>query len=149
MKPIAALVLASTLVLASCSKDEPTTPNTPTPVTTSSLTATIDGAPWVGTGVVAVAAGGVRQITGGSSTISSGYQLTVQLRNTEVGTYNVSLASNWFSIVRYADGTTPDAQFSTEGTVSVTEKTAEKIVGTFQGKVGTYTVTNGAFTIKL
>lgn len=149
MKVFAILVVVSTVLLSACSKDNGTVNPDPTPVLTTTLSATINGTDWIGTNVVSAAGGGVRQITGGSANLSSGYQLSVQMRNVGEGTYNVSTASNWFSVIRYENGTPTDVQFATSGTVTITKSTSEAIIGKFEGTAGSFVVTKGAFTIKL
>ncbi|MBN9400633.1 MAG: hypothetical protein J0I17_10695 ['Candidatus Kapabacteria' thiocyanatum] len=150
MKLFAIIVVVSTVLLSACSKDGGAVNPDPTPALTTTLSATINGTDWVGTNVVSIAAGGIRQITGGSANLSSGYQISVQMRNIGEGTYNVSTASNWFSVVRYENGgESTDPQFATSGTVTITKSTSEVIIGKFEGTAGSYVVTKGAFTIKL
>lgn len=149
MKLFATLVVVSTLLLSACSKDNGTVNPDPTPEVKTTLSATIDGTGWVGTNVVSAAAGGTRQITGGSASLSSGYQVSVQMQNVNEGTYQVSQPLTWFSVIRYENGTPTEVQFSGSGTVTITKSTSEVIIGKFEGTAGPYAVTKGAFTIKL
>lgn len=149
MKLFAVLIIVSTVLFSACSKDNGTVNPDPTPSVETTLSATINGTAWTGTNVVSAAAGGVRQITGGSADLSSGYQVSVQMKNIGEGTYNVSTASNWFSVIRYENGTPTEVQFATSGTVTITRSTSEAIIGKFEGTAGSFVVTKGAFTIKL
>lgn len=79
--------------------------------------------------------------------------ITVSMRsNLNAGTYNITGNTNDVVQLNYVNSSVPFNQFATSGSVTITEKTATRIKGTFNANVihqgVTYQITQGAFDVE-
>jgi hypothetical protein len=148
------------LVLAfvvGCGSDSPAGPGGPGGPANGSMTAQIDGTGWSATVITpAMAASG----SGGASVISGGSPagaIAFAWFDEGPGTYTIPTSIGFNGNMNVASGATWSASHAQgSGTLVVTTRTANRIVGTFQfvmhpapnsGVTGTRTISSGAFDI--
>jgi hypothetical protein len=147
--PLVAVLL---LVLAGCGKDrDPTGPNQPGGAVNGTMTATIDGTPWSATIITPGITGGISAIGGSDGTRTMAFAWV----EGGTGTYQVGSSVGFNANLTIAGGTWVANATGGTGTLVVTSRTANRIVGTFNftmnasagGATGTRNVTQGAFNI--
>jgi len=147
MKVLYTLVIVCVLALVGCSKDNPSDPGT-NPTTNNSMTASINGAPWYSSAATAIRNSNGLQISGTVDNQSNGYQVTVHVFKSDVGTYDMgSLSNGAITVIRYGDGSLR-SEMAMKGTVTITASSAAEVVGTFSCRTERYDIANGEFKVK-
>ncbi len=126
------MIMIGGLLLTSCTKDDDTTPENPV-AGNGTMSLTVDGSSWTASlSVQGVNTNGVVNVTGSDS---NAHQASVILMGvTEPGTYQVSTGSQ--HQLRWTEGLGQDQTFVANGilgsgTITVTEISSTKVVGTF------------------
>ena len=150
LKLLTVFVLIASISFVSCKKDEDDSANPSTGNSTMSLK--YDGTSWNATlDVQAIKSGNTIVVTG---TDSNSKQAQVQLTDvTTTGTYEVNVGNT----LRWTESTSPTDSFIANGmlgsgTITVSELSDTKIVGTFSftgfSTGGTRTITDGKFSVE-
>lgn len=158
MNALRGLVLCVLVAMvAACGSDSPTDSGENGPAN-GSMTALIDGAQWSATiitpAMTTQGSGGVSAVGGGNTA----YAMAFAWFDQGVGTYEVGVAVGANGNLNTINGSDGWSTTSTQGsgTIVVTQRTATRVVGTFQfvmpptpgsGSTGTRTITNGQFNV--